>query len=68
MHLSKPILNIELYEGTVINRPSKKIKSPYLADVLLAHTKSEELCHTPSHGCCGMVSKGNKVLMTKINS
>ncbi len=35
MDLNKPLLEIKLLEGIVVNRPSKKIKSPYLADVQL---------------------------------
>ena len=35
MYSYKPLLEIKLLEGIVVNRPSKKIKSPYLADVHL---------------------------------
>lgn len=64
--LKKPIITFELFEGIVINRPSKKIKSPYLADVLI--NGENVLCHTPSLGCCGLISTDKKVLMTKKNS
>lgn len=64
--LLKPIISLELYEGIIINRPSKKIKSPYLADVLV--NGEDILCHTPSLGCCGLVSSEQKVLMTKKDS
>ena len=64
--LRKPIFEIELFEGIVINRPSKKIKSPYLADVEI--NGENILCHTPSLGCCGLVASGKKVLMTKKKS
>lgn len=65
-NLKKPLFSLELFEGTIINRPSKKIKSPYLADVLI--NNENILCHTPSLGCCGLVSSNKKVLMTKKNS
>jgi len=64
--IQKPIISFELFEGIVINRPSKKIKSPYLADVII--NNEVILCHTPSLGCCGLVSSNKKVLMTKKNS
>lgn len=64
--LKKPLFELQLFEGIVINRPSKKIKSPYLADVLI--NGENILCHTPSLGCCGLVSTDKKVLMTKKNS
>lgn len=64
--LRKPIFELELFEGIVINRPSKKIKSPYLADVLI--NNENILCHTPSLGCCGLIATDKKVLMTKKNS
>ena len=53
----------DLYEGTIIKRPSKHIKSPYVADVLYDDT--EYLGHTPSLGCCGHVETTKKVLMYK---
>ena len=64
--LEKPIFSLELVEGKVINRPSKQIKSPYLADVLV--NGETVLCHTPSLGCCGLVSSEKKVLMKKKDS
>lgn len=64
--LKKPIFELKLYEGIIINRPSKKIKSPYLADVLI--NNENILCHTPSLGCCGLISTDKKVLMTKKKS
>lgn len=59
----RKVMDLELYEGIIINRPSKSIKSPYLADVLI--NQENILCHTPSLGCCGLVSSNKKVLMTK---
>lgn len=39
-----------LQKTVIIKRPSKVIKSPYVAD------KQEFLGHTPSLGCCGLYS------------
>ena len=54
-----------LIEGTVIQRPSKHIKSPYVADVLLCegNEKREILAHSASLGCGGMAEGGAQVLM-----
>jgi len=40
---------------TVIKRPSKIIKSPYVADIRL-EDGTEALCHTPALSCCGLVA------------
>ena len=53
-----------LREGIIINRPSKIIKSPYVADVLL--NGKEIMAHTPSLGCCGLAERGSNVLMMPI--
>ena len=51
-----------LIEGSIVKRPSKYIKTPYVADVLI---KSEEvLAHTASLGCCGLADVSATVLMT----
>ena len=42
-----------LYPATVVNRPSKTIKSPYLADIKLEGSEDIYMCHTPSLGCMG---------------
>jgi DNA-binding sugar fermentation-stimulating protein len=54
-----------LIEGTVIQRPSKHIKSPYVADVLLCEGNEEReiLAHSASLGCGGMAEGGAQVLM-----
>jgi len=51
--------------GRVINRPSKTIKTPYVADVCLSGFEGEEahLAHTPSLGCNGMVDSNATVFM-----
>jgi DNA-binding sugar fermentation-stimulating protein len=56
-----------LIEGTVLKRPSRYIKSPFVADVLI---KSEEevLAHTASLGCCGLADVEAIVLMTISNT
>lgn len=55
----------DLIKGKIINRPSKIIKSPYLADVKLANNK-RELVHSPALGLCGYISENSIVLMNKI--
>ncbi len=54
---------------TLINRPSKSIKSPYVADALSLNGE-KCLVHVPSLGLAGQCSNGSKILATpsKINS
>jgi len=52
-----------LVEGQVAKRPSKVIKSPYVADVL--YDDNEILAHSASLGCCGLADIGATILMTK---
>jgi DNA-binding sugar fermentation-stimulating protein len=54
-----------LIEGTVIKRPSKIIKSPYVADIRMEN--KEILGHTASLGCCGLADVGANILMKKID-
>lgn len=54
-----------LIEGTVIKRPSKIIKSPYVADISMEN--KEILGHTASLGCCGLADVGANILMKKID-
>lgn len=56
-----------LIEGLVVKRPSKFIKSPYVADTINLNTNEEILAHTASLGCCGLVEAGSHVLMSPIN-
>lgn len=51
-------------KAIVINRPSKIIKSPYLADVRLKSKKL--LVHTPALGMSGMISSKEIVYISKI--
>jgi len=53
-----------LYKATVINRPSKTIKSPYVADIKL-EDGTIALCHTPGLGCCGLVSTDRTIFVSK---
>jgi DNA-binding sugar fermentation-stimulating protein len=52
-----------LYRASVLHRPSKIIKSPYVADVLL-EDGTHALCHTPGLGCCGMVAPGRTIYVS----
>jgi DNA-binding sugar fermentation-stimulating protein len=55
-----------LVKGTIISRPSKHIKSPYVADILICENEvqREIVVHSPSLGCGGMAEEGANVLMT----
>ena len=55
-----------LIEGTIVKRPSKYIKTPYVADVLI--NSEEVLAHTASLGCCGLADVQATVLMTISNT
>lgn len=51
-----------LMEGQVVKRPSKYIKTPYVADILC--NNEEVLGHTASLGCCGLAEVNATILMT----
>lgn len=51
------------YIGTVLNRPSKKNKSPYLADV--KYNGKKYIAHTPSLSLSGLIKENSIVLMEK---
>ena len=53
---------IDLKIGTVVNRPSKKIKSPYLADVII--NDIEAMAHSPGLGLCGFISTDSEVAVS----
>lgn len=61
-----------IIEGTVVKRPSKFIKTPYVADIEInienSHFVEDILGHTPSLGCCGLVDTGAKVLLSESES
>ena len=54
----------QLYRVEVLHRPSKTIKSPYVADIRL-EDGSQALCHTPGLGCCGLVATGKTIYVSK---
>ena len=61
------IMKIEnLIPGTVVKRPSKIIKTPYVADVIINNT--EFLAHTASLGCCGLCDTGASILLAPLNN
>ena len=61
------ILNLNnLIEGTIIKRPSKQIKTPYVADILPIDSTCEILGHTAALGCCGLADVGASILMCPI--
>jgi DNA-binding sugar fermentation-stimulating protein len=51
-----------LIEGQVIKRPSKYIKTPYVADIMC--NDDEVLGHTASLGCCGLADVNANVLIS----
>jgi DNA-binding sugar fermentation-stimulating protein len=59
----------EVCRGEIVNRPSKKCKTPYVADVRIEMDQDQEILgHSPSLGCCGLADKGAIVLMTPTSS
>ena len=55
----------DLKIAEVVNRPSKEIKSPYLADVFLLTDKNNiVLAHSPALGLCGYIKSGSKVALS----
>lgn len=65
MFIKKTMLRtIDLIRVEVVKRPSAKIKSPYVADIKLENGDLA-LCHTPGLGCCGLVSAGRFIYVSK---
>ena len=56
----------DLIVADVINRPSKEIKSPYLADILIK--KKTHLAHSPGLGLCGFITVDSIVAVSKSDS
>jgi DNA-binding sugar fermentation-stimulating protein len=52
-----------LIEANIVNRPSKLIKSPYVADIIIKNNNENILGHCPSLGCCGLVDKESSILV-----
>jgi DNA-binding sugar fermentation-stimulating protein len=55
-----------LIEGTIMKRPSKYIKTPYVADIKIESINDTILGHTASLGCCGLADVGATILMAPI--
>lgn len=56
----------KLYEFQVASRPSKTIKSPYVADLVsCAEPGVTKLAHSPSLDCAGMIVEGSTVLCSR---
>jgi DNA-binding sugar fermentation-stimulating protein len=53
--------------ATILKRPSKNCKTPYVADICLDgdETNTEYLAHTPSLGCCGLTDKESSVYVVE---
>jgi len=54
-----------LIEGEIVKRPSRYIKSPYVADIHINDCTSI-LGHTASLGCCGLADVGAHILMAPL--
>jgi len=52
-----------LIEGKIISRPSKKIKTPFVADIEIISNNKIILGHTASLGCCGLADVNAHILM-----
>ena len=55
-----------LIEGQVNKRPSKYIKSPYVADINICSINTMILGHTASLGCCGLADVDSTILMSPV--
>jgi DNA-binding sugar fermentation-stimulating protein len=66
--LSKLYSINNLIEGSIIKRPSKLCKTPYVADILPVNSDTEVLGHTASLGCCGLADQGASILMAPVKS
>jgi len=63
----KNVLNlINLVDAKILCRPSKKNKSPYLADIDLGNNK-KEMAHTPALGLSGLICSNAKVRVKPID-
>jgi DNA-binding sugar fermentation-stimulating protein len=61
------ILKIEdLVEGQIVKRPSKVIKSPYVADAII--NNEDFLAHTAALGCCGLCETGSTILFAPMKN
>jgi len=55
-----------LIEGEIVKRPSKYIKTPYVADIKVCADSNMILGHTASLGCCGLADTGAIILMSPV--
>ena len=53
-----------LVGATVLHRPSKRIRSPYIADIEL-DDGTLGLCHSPGLGCSGLVAPGKRIYVSE---
>lgn len=63
------VLKIDnLIEGIIIKRPSKIIKTPYVADIAMEDNNITRsvLGHSASLGCCGLADSGARVLIAPV--
>jgi DNA-binding sugar fermentation-stimulating protein len=60
--ISQPI-----YETVVLARPSRAIRSPYLADIVspTGNVGATVLAHTPALGGCGLIVAGSTVIVSE---
>ena len=54
----------DVVRATVVSRPSKTVKSPYMADIVLDSDPATVLCHSPSLGCAGIIVPGTRAIVT----
>lgn len=59
-------MKIEIIEANIINRPSKIIKSPYIADIEI--NSKNELAYNPSLSLGGLIDKNTNIFVSKCNS
>ena len=54
--------------ATVIKRPSKTCKTPYVADVQLENDEATHMAHTACLGCGGLVDAGKEIVMKEVSN
>jgi sugar fermentation stimulation protein A len=59
-------MKIKIYKAIIINRPSKLVKSPYMADISI--NDNIELAHSPSLGLCGLIVKDVNVFVSECDN
>lgn len=57
------LMIIEIQKVKVLNRPSKTVKSPYMADIEIDN--KIELAHSPSLGLCGLIVTDVDVMVSE---